>query len=229
MTPGGGAARWAVLVGCWAAFGVAAGVLAGHDWGPFGFERALLDWCVAHRPGVAVSAATVVTACGAAPLPALLALAAGVLTARRVRGPVAVLFLAPSVWLLLGQGLRQLLMHAFGRPRPPLADRAVHASGFAFPSGHAFTAAAAAGLLALAVALARPASARAAAVGALVFAGAVGASRVYLGVHWALDVLGGWLLAAGWLALGTLIARAASRKWLWAAGTSTARAGVEGP
>ncbi|WP_052509008.1 phosphatase PAP2 family protein [Kitasatospora griseola] len=204
MTAGSTGPRWA-LIGCWAAFGVVTLALAAQGWTAFGFEQAVLDWCVAHRPDVAVTAATVVTACGSAPLPYLMALAAGALAVRRVRGPVAVVLFAPTVWLLLGQGLRQLLMHGFGRPRPPLAARAVHASGFSFPSGHAFTAAAGAGLLALAVALARPSAARLAAVCAVVFAAAVGASRVYLGVHWALDVLGGWLLAAGWLALGTLL------------------------
>ncbi|MFF0296061.1 phosphatase PAP2 family protein [Kitasatospora sp. NPDC004614] len=205
MTAGRKAA--VALVGCWAAFAVLAGVLAAHGWGPFGFEQAVLDWCVGHRPPGATTVATMVTALGSAPLPYLMALAAGALMVRRVPKPVALVLFAPTVWLLLGQGLRQLLMHGFGRPRPPLADRAVHASGFSFPSGHAFTAAAGAGLLALAVVLARPAAARLAVVGAVLFAGAVGASRVYLGVHWTLDVLGGWLLAAGWLALGTLLAR----------------------
>ncbi len=71
---------------------------------------------------------------------------------------------------------------------------------FAFPSGHAGAALVAYGALAL---LARdfgryqqPALVLAAAVTL-----ATGFGRVYLGVHWPSDVLGGWLLAAAWLSV----------------------------
>jgi undecaprenyl-diphosphatase len=39
---------------------------------------------------------------------------------------------------------------------------------------------------------------------------ALGFSRVYVGEHWATDVLGGWLFGAAWL----LVLVAAHRRWL---------------
>ncbi|MEV7184627.1 phosphatase PAP2 family protein [Kitasatospora sp. NPDC093102] len=203
--------RWpAVLAGTCSAFAVIAAVVAANDWAPFAFERAAIDWSAAHRPPLARAVAMVVTSLGTGVVPYLLALAAGVVTARsagspRSRWTVARALLLPVVWLALGQLLRQGLMHAFGRPRPPETDWAFTASGFAFPSGHAFTSALSAGLLALAVARARPSAARTAAAGAVLFAGVIGLSRIYLGVHWPLDVLAGWLLAAGWLAAGAAL------------------------
>ncbi|GHH83641.1 hypothetical protein GCM10018781_71270 [Kitasatospora indigofera] len=187
------------------AFGVLALLLALHGWGPFAAESWLHDWAVTHRPAWAVRVAGTVTDLGTGVPPYTAAVAAGVLLARGAGpGRRRIWWLCgPVLVLALGQLLRRGLMLAFARPRPPAADWVgASPSGYAFPSGHAFTGALAAGLLAWAVL--RTARRRLALPVALllgVAAVAVGLSRVYLGVHWPLDVLGGWLLAAGWFVL----------------------------
>ena len=97
---------------------------------------------------------------------------------------------------------RTLLMLALDRRRPPVADWAAHASGHSFPSGHTTSAAMAAGLLCWGLLRFRPGAAgRWAATATVLVAVAVGLTRVYLGVHWLTDVLGGWLYAGCCLAL----------------------------
>jgi undecaprenyl-diphosphatase len=109
-------------------------------------------------------------------------------------------------FLAAGQAVRYGVLHVIARPRPPVADWAAPASGYAFPSGHTTTSALAAGLLAWALLRTlRPTRARVAVVLLTCWALAVGASRVYLGVHWATDVLGGWLFALSLLALCAVV------------------------
>ncbi|GAA2087425.1 hypothetical protein GCM10009759_08850 [Kitasatospora saccharophila] len=190
---------------CGGAFALLTVVVLAHGRAPFGFETAAVHWGVTHRPGWARTVAMAVTALGTDVFPYLLALAAGAVAVRSRRpsgARPALLLLAPVAWLIAGQLLRQGLMRILARPRPPIADWAFDASGHAFPSGHAFTSALSAGLLAVAVARAHPPAARPAAAAAALFTAVIGFTRVYLGVHWPLDVLGGWLLAAAWLALG---------------------------
>jgi undecaprenyl-diphosphatase len=96
---------------------------------------------------------------------------------------------------LIAEGISLGLRDWIGRRRPPLVYPdpkplvGVPHSG-AFPSGHTTTAFACATVLAWA-------SPRLA-VPAFVLAAAIGFSRIYVGVHWPLDVLGGAVL-------GTLI------------------------
>ena len=121
---------------------------------------------------------------------------------------VVVVFLAAThKWALAGflvavtagTGLLvQLVKDLVGRHRPPPVERLVDAGGAAFPSGHTAQAIACFGALAfVAWRLGTPRRVLGVAltVVALIVVG-VGWSRVYLGVHWPSDVLGGWLLGA---------------------------------
>ncbi|HEX6596453.1 MAG TPA: bifunctional DedA family/phosphatase PAP2 family protein [Acidimicrobiales bacterium] len=107
-----------------------------------------------------------------------------------------------SVALVGGIVLTDMVKSLVARPRPTLAAVVVRGEGFAFPSGHATYAIAVYGGLAyLAAGWFRPWAAKVAAwTIAIVVVLLVGFSRVYLGSHWATDVLGGYALGAVWLA-----------------------------
>ncbi|SFE62556.1 undecaprenyl-diphosphatase [Actinacidiphila alni] len=215
-------ARWLALpAGCAVAFALLAWLVLARHGTPYGPDTGPHRWSVAHRPHTMATAARTVTALGTGPFPYLAAvlggwLAGGGSTARGAlrtgRGlPTALLAL---VVLLAGQAVRTGLMAAFRRARPPAADWATHVSGHSFPSGHTASSAMAAGLLAWGLLRWRPGrTGRLLAAGCALVALAVGCTRVYLGVHWPTDVLGGWLLAACWLgaALPPLTAFAAGR------------------
>jgi len=111
---------------------------------------------------------------------------------RQRRWPV---FLA---WTIVGSvGLDNLIKMLVDRPRPDF-HRLTDVSGSAFPSGHA--SAAAALFLALAFLLTRRMNGGRAWVWgvAAVLACLVAVSRVYLGAHWATDVIGGLALGGCW-------------------------------
>ncbi|WP_336322320.1 phosphatase PAP2 family protein [Streptomyces lavendofoliae] len=116
-----------------------------------------------------------------------------------------------AVWSIavsaIGSAVQQALKAAVGRDRPWWPDPVDSAHFAAFPSGHAMTAAVTFGLLLWVLARFR--------VGgwpriAVLVAGAVsvvgvGFTRLYLGVHWASDVVGGWLLGGCLVALAVVL------------------------
>ncbi|MEV5015544.1 phosphatase PAP2 family protein [Streptomyces sp. NPDC053780] len=118
-----------------------------------------------------------------------------------------------AVWLgatcLLGSLLQQVLKAAVDRPRPVWPDPVDSAHYAAFPSGHAMTATFVCGLLVWLVHYygASPALRRAVWAVAAVSVAGVGVTRVWLGVHWATDVAGGWLLGILVTALAVLAHR----------------------
>ncbi|WP_432011885.1 phosphatase PAP2 family protein [Streptomyces cucumeris] len=103
-----------------------------------------------------------------------------------------------TVTATLGTLLQQGIKAVVGRERPHWPDPVDSAHFAAFPSGHALTATVACGLLLWVIALhgARNRWLVPVAVAAAVSVFGVGWTRLYLGVHWPSDVLGGWLLGA---------------------------------
>jgi undecaprenyl-diphosphatase len=117
--------------------------------------------------------------------------------------------LMPLLIVLAGTGatvqaVKGLVLRA--RPGAELAYY-VEASS-AFPSGHSATAVALYGFLAYALArdAANPTRRAGAALAALAVVLAVGLSRMYLGVHFLSDVLGGYLVGLLWLVAGVSLA-----------------------
>ncbi|MBP0446363.1 phosphatase PAP2 family protein [Roseomonas sp. SSH11] len=110
----------------------------------------------------------------------------------------------------LSAGLKVL----FQRPRPDLVPHAVEVYTASFPSGHAMLSAVT--YLTLGAIIAQV-EARWRTRGYVLFLAItttllVGASRVYLGVHWPTDVLAGWCLGAAWALLCWLVALTLQRR-----------------
>ena len=100
--------------------------------------------------------------------------------------------------------LNAILKFAFQRVRPSLwAVVTLHS--YSFPSGEAMAAVAIYGMAAVVVVRPRPRAARSAEVGIPLLALLIGVSHVYLGVHWATDVLAGFAAGAFLLSGGVYV------------------------
>src|ERR1700731_463084 len=121
---------------------------------------------------------------------------------------VGYLFLARRsavAWLMLGAVLggvavNNLLKYAFARPRPDFVTHAARVFTTSFPSGHAALSAITYRTVGALLARIHPSLAiriylMAVALFLILL---IGMSRIYLGVHYPSDVLGGWCICAAW-------------------------------
>jgi undecaprenyl-diphosphatase len=112
-----------------------------------------------------------------------------------------------------GWMLNDLLKEVFARPRPDVVPHLRDVMSLSFPSGHALTSAAVfltLGALLMRVAQ-RPLVKFYIMFIAMLATLLVGATRVYLGVHYPTDVLAGWLIGTSWALLCWLLERSLER------------------
>jgi undecaprenyl-diphosphatase len=195
---------WTVGAVCLALFLVLALQVGNDDDAVWRFDRevaAAMQTHAADHPGV-LEVARSLTDLGGVPVMTALAIVGSVLLWMCGRQRLA------AGWLLaaaLGSAVNVGTKAVFARPRPgeTLRDSSVHERNASFPSGHAMGTVIGYGTLAYAGwVLLRRRSAKVtltAVVAILVLS--IGCTRIYLRAHWCSDVVAGFALGLGWLAL----------------------------
>lgn len=162
-------------------------------------DQVIHTWIGHERdPAMTVLFSTATAIGGTVGLVAIVAVAAAMLLLRKERASAVFVVVTAGAGALLNLGLKMI----FARARPDLASALIVEGGYSFPSGHAMGSFITFGALAY-IALRQPwpwqARSAALAIGMTITA-LVGLSRVYLGVHWASDIAGGWGAGTVWLA-----------------------------
>src|SRR5262249_38093363 len=144
------------------------------------------------------------TALGSAFILWLVVLAASgfLLLQERARTALAIVLTSAS-----GEIVNVVLKHAFMRPRPNVVSHLRTVASSSLPSGHAMDAAIISltlGAMGMRVA-ARPVTKMYCLAIAMFVTFLVGASRVYLGVHYPTDVIGGWIVGFLWASICWLV------------------------
>jgi undecaprenyl-diphosphatase len=135
----------------------------------------------------------------------LLAIVTGFLVLEtRYRTAIVILITSAS-----GELLNSTMKHAFNRPRPTIVPHLRMVYSTSFPSGHAMESAIV--YLTLGAILMRAADRRSTKIYILAIAilltTLAGVSRVFLGVHYPTDVIGGWIIGFIWASVCWLAAQ----------------------
>lgn len=164
-------------------------------------DRRVVGWALDLRSQDVLDVVRVFTDLGALPVTGTFVVGVGIWCFVRGR--------APEGWVLIGGGVLTwasvtVTKTLVDRPRPSIA--VYDAAGMSYPSGHAAYAMA---VVAAAIVLTRGTS-RTTRIAVLTVAGVyallIGASRLYLGVHYLSDVLGGYGLSAMIFSLAGVVA-----------------------
>ncbi len=107
----------------------------------------------------------------------------------------------------IGVGIYKALKSYFARPRPDVSLHLIDQGGWSFPSGHSMNGLICYGVLIFLIWRGWPGSkgARAAAIGFTCLILAIGFSRIFVGVHFVTDVLGGWSMGLAYLMAATVV------------------------
>jgi len=175
------------------------------------FDTSVLETLHRHATPTGIALFTLISRFGSATVMTILALSGVLVLALRrewiVLGGWVAAFAGGSLldyWLKL----------AIHRPRPGYADALIHNS-WSFPSGHAMVSLVGYGMLAYVILLLRHPSRRTQLIvgGAATFLiAAIGISRLYLGVHYFSDVVGGYAAGLVWLS-ACVSAVEIARRW----------------
>lgn len=159
-------------------------------------DQTILTWIGDHTSGAADTVAKAITLLGEWPVVMGFGAVLAVVLYRNRQRKLAIM----TISSLFGSvAVIMILKHDLGRARPELWEHLIRESSFSFPSGHAVAS------MALAITLLYVMwHSRWRVILSIIMAAYVlfvGFTRLYLGVHYPSDILGGWLAAAAWVLL----------------------------
>jgi undecaprenyl-diphosphatase len=176
--------------------------------------RSAADPAVPVGPPWLTSAALDITALGSATVLGLVVLAVGgfLVLQGTWRTGVFVVLATSGAWFIIAT-----LKQFFQRPRPEVVSHLRDVMTTSFPSGHALSSAVVYLTLgALSMRIAKRRITKFYCMGmAMLLTVLVGASRVYLGVHYPTDVVAGWMIGLSWALLCWIVERSLERRAGW--------------